>query len=149
VRKNKKREINGKFIPITFHLLESEAWKNLSKNAQWLYPYIAKEQVKARYRKTSDDVFSFEYGKVKGKISRPWFYKVRQELIENGFFEVIELGGLFHKATKFKASEKWKSLSIEQKEKQNRKAQSTKDKAKVKAEKDKVSIKMDGIFERE
>ncbi|MBA7616202.1 hypothetical protein ES703_23498 [subsurface metagenome] len=150
--KKKKKEINGKFVPLTLVMLKSEAWRQLSDRAVMLWTEMTMEFIRLKYNpKKDENQFAFSYGKVKERMSDKSFYRARKELVKGGFFDVVRHGGLEHKHTLFKVSSKWKSISILIKEKKDRKAQSehdkTRNKTKVKVEKSNSSEFIDELID--
>ena len=84
--------------------LEEEAWLDLTSNAKVAYIYLRKqkrnkednEEIKLTYR-DNDQLLPFKT-----------YYRAKKELIEHGFLELVDLGGLEKRPNKYRFSNKWK-----------------------------------------
>jgi len=151
MKKDKKhKEIDGKFVPLTLAMMRSEAWGRLSDRARVLWTEMTLEYIRLKYNpKKNEKEFAFNYGRVKERMSNKPFYKAIKELVDNGFFEVMRPGGLYHRCSLFKVSVKWKSISMQLKEEKDRATQSERDTARNESKKEVEEFEIDKIFEEQ
>ena len=104
-KKKKKREYEGHFAGIDEKVMESEAWKGLKANTKWLY-------FEFRYRFYGDNRkhIIFTYLEARKIMSEEAFKKSRNKLIERGFIDVIQRGGLEKQPTIYGLSDRWKKF---------------------------------------
>ena len=92
------------FVMISKRLLESPAWLDLSSNAKVIYIHLKKqkqnadcnEKIKLPYRDRRENPLSFRS-----------FSRAIKALIEHGFVELEEKGGLERRPNVYRLSEKW------------------------------------------
>lgn len=107
-----------RFLRVYMSMLTAPRWKKLSKGAQVLYIYM-----KAQYYSkntveypTERDIFYFNdalirYYELYTNMSQ--YRKDRQQLIDNGFIEVVEDNHLRKKKNIYKFSDRWKAFGNE------------------------------------
>jgi len=131
--KKSRKLIKGTFFPFTRDLRESEAYKCLSCRAVKIL--IESVPIGGRaepWKWTSDEIFTIVYKNFKRYMGRNQFYAARKELVDCGFFEVVDSGGLEQQKTKFRKDIRWQSISKVLKEEKDRAAQSERDKERFK-----------------
>lgn len=102
----KRQKIKGRFVPVPYALIESDAWKKLSGNSIKVYLVICKCNWQSKNAGT-EFIIPYSYYKDKIFVSKPVFYKSLKELCENGFLERTEYGGLYKNSSKYKFSQLW------------------------------------------
>ncbi len=100
------------FVPIFHDELESTAYRTLPPSAAKLLPYFKRTCVRAT--KSAPDettLFGFTYTEaVKYGFSTRTFSRAVQDLIQHGFIDLVEQGGLRgvgHTCSKYKLSKRW------------------------------------------
>lgn len=111
-RRVKNKERLPPFVPITHQMLESTAYKKLSGNAAKLLPYFIRSCVRCcKGRPDTTTQFDFTYGEaVKQGFARRTFYSAMMQLVEHGFIDLVEIGGLRgvgHSNSKYRLSDRW------------------------------------------
>jgi len=104
--KREKRKLKGKFVPVPYVMMDSDAWKNLSGNTAKIYLEICKRNWQSK-NTGMEFIIPYLYYKEKTSISKPVFYKDLKELCTNGFLERTEHGGLYKNSAKYKFSQLW------------------------------------------
>ena len=113
-----KQKNNDKFAKIYASMLQSPAWKNLTKPQQILYVYM-KLQFKSESREKvpgkPDTYFYFNqslweksYGLYTNLRS---FYRDRDALIENGFIDMVESGRNTRTKAVYMLSYRWHDIT--------------------------------------
>ena len=96
---------SGHFTRLFDDLLNSEAFKRLSAQAKLVYILMRQEYKGEGY--TGNKV-KCPYSKIETyRIGRKSISKGIQELIEAGFIEIVEQGGLYHRPSVYKFSSRW------------------------------------------
>jgi hypothetical protein len=101
------------FVPLTWELLNSPAYKKLSHSSAKLLPlFLGKVKRSLRDAQYLQDTFTFTFseGHAFG-YARKTFYRVVQALSEAGFIDIVEVGGLRgagKTASRFKLSNRWR-----------------------------------------
>ena len=104
--KRKKNKIQGRFVPLPYILLESEAFKALSPSARIAYVCFLCDR---RNNHQTDVMLTFGQARKKFCVcsSPSTFGKIKKELVDKGFLDPLESGGL-NKPSKFDLSERWR-----------------------------------------
>jgi len=120
-KKRKKRKITNKlpyFVPIIWEMLNSEAFKVLPYAASKALPYFL-GKIKLPYQDPDryENAFTFSYseGRRLGFASST-FHNVICQLVEKGFIDPVDKGGLKSDAksfNKFKLSKRWERYGKE------------------------------------
>ncbi len=134
MKRGRRKKINGIFTPLTRVMQSSDAWQALSCRDVYIWTEMMRKY-KGEKPDPEDEKFTFIPGDIpKGKMGRKQFYESRNRLVELGFFDVDEGDeGAFHrKRTKFRISEKWKSISQIMREERLKKEHSKKMKERFK-----------------
>ena len=101
-------------------MLTSEAWRNLSHGARSLYTYMKMQyQSKAnRDAGLQPNEFYFNHGMYEklGFKNRNQFIKWRNELVENGFIDVVECGRTSRTKNIYQYSDRWHDVKAVAKE---------------------------------
>ena len=83
--------------------MASEPMLTLSPSAFKVYCYMMLES-------GGNKDFTFPHAKFKAYLTKPTFYKARNELIERGLIDVIQNNRNLRKANVYTFSDRWKSL---------------------------------------
>jgi len=100
------------FVPMTWEMLNSKAFKELSYSASKALPYfLGKPKIKLTYSEYYESVFEFTYSEAKnlGFHTKTW-KRCITDLIDKGFIDPVWKGGLRgdgKSASKFKMSSRW------------------------------------------
>lgn len=84
-------------------LLASQAMLTLSPSAFKVLCYMKIESAGSRK-------FTYPHAKYRVFMSKPTFYKARDELIEHGFIDIVQNNKNLRKANVYMFSDRWKSL---------------------------------------
>ncbi len=103
------------FVPLTWDLLNSEAYKQLPPSAAKALPYfIGKVKMPWKDIERCSTEFTFSYPEAKRLgFSPATFSKVQRDLRKMGFLDIIERGGLRGHGkgyNRFKLSLRWESF---------------------------------------
>ncbi|MBA7533765.1 hypothetical protein ES705_26009 [subsurface metagenome] len=102
-KKKNKNKINGNWSYIEHNILNSEAWKGLKAHTKWLY-----FEFKVRWHTDNTRNIIFTQKEIKKVMAIETFYKSRDQLIERGFIDIIERGGLEKQPAIYGLSDRWK-----------------------------------------
>ena len=103
-RKN-KREFDGQFTGIEHKILKSEAWEGLTVHDKWLY-----FEFKYRFYGDNDHSIIFTIKEAKKIMSEAVFKTSRDQLIERGFVDIVQRGGLERRPTIYGLSDRWRKF---------------------------------------
>jgi hypothetical protein len=95
--------IEKRYIRIGVTMTSSEVFRNLSSSAVRIYINMMMESGGSKN-------FKFPYNKYSSYMSKPTFFRARDELIKYGFIEIVHNNRNLRKANEYCFSEKWKSL---------------------------------------
>jgi len=101
--KKKKNKIDGSFTFIEHNIINSEAFENLSVHTKWLY-----FEFKLRFYGDNKRKITLTKEEAKKIMAYGTFKKSRKLLIERGFIDYKERGGLYKRASIYALSERWK-----------------------------------------
>lgn len=101
--KKKKNKIDGKYSYIEHNLANSEAFKDLSIYAKWLYM-----EFKFRWYGDNTKHIIFTYNEAIKIMAIKTFIKSRNQLIERGLIDIIKRGGLEKQPMIYGLSDRWK-----------------------------------------
>ncbi len=102
-KKKNRNKIDGSFTVLEDNLKESEAFKDLSIHAKWLYM-----EFKFRFHGDNRYHIIFPYQEAIKVMSINTFVKSRNKLIENGLIDIVERGGFYNQPAIYGLSERWK-----------------------------------------
>lgn len=95
-------------------MMQSKAWHNLSNNARVLYLYMKLQLYGAKIKDHPETDFYFNTAmaqKTYGLYSNmAQFRKDRQQLIDNGFIDVVENGRFTRTKNVYRFSSRWKEI---------------------------------------
>ena len=103
----KKRgpKIDGRFVPMEHRLIDSEVFKSLSKTAKIAFMYFRRDKKNGHQ---TEVILTFSQAQNYGVCSSPTtFNRTKKELVEKGFLDPFEPGGLNQPAI-FVLSDRWK-----------------------------------------
>jgi len=85
--------------------LESKAWLDLSSSAKVAWIYLKKQ------KNTNDcgEHIKLPYGDPDNPLSKRTFARTIKELIQHGFIELEQKGGLMKRPNIYKLSDKWET----------------------------------------
>ena len=101
--KKKKNKIDGSFTTLEDNLMESNAFKDLSIHAKWLYMEFG-----YRFHGSNRKHIILTYKEAKNIMAIDTFIKARDRLIERGIIDVIKRGGLEKQPAIYGLSDRWK-----------------------------------------
>ena len=103
--KKKGQKIKGQFVPMIYPMLKSEAFKSLSTTAKVAYLYFEMDRKNGHQ---TEFILTFPQAQKYGVCASPeTFNKAKRELVEKGFLDPFEPGGLNQPAI-FRLSNRWK-----------------------------------------
>ena len=102
-KKKNRNKIDGNWSYIEHNILNSEAWKGLKAHTKWLY-----FEFKIRWYTDNTYHIIFTYKEAVKVMSINTFIKCRNKLIERGFIDVINRGGLEKQPAIYGLSDRWK-----------------------------------------
>jgi len=102
-KKKNRNKIDGNWSYIEHNILNSEAWKGIKIYTKWLY-----FEFKIRWHTDNTYHIIFTQEEIKKIMAIGTFYKSRDQLIERGFIDVIERGGLEKQPAIYGLSNRWK-----------------------------------------
>jgi len=101
--KKKRNKINGSFTVLEHNLKESNAFKDLSIYAKWLYMEFG-----CRFHGDNRKNIILTYQEAKSIMAVNTFIRARNQLIERGIIDVIKRGGLEKQPMIYGLSDRWK-----------------------------------------
>lgn len=93
----------NRYIRIGVTMTASDAFRDLSNSAVRVYVNMLME-AGGKHR------FRFPYNKYRCYMSKPTFFKARDDLINHGFIEIVQNNRNLRKANEYCFSDKWKSF---------------------------------------
>lgn len=93
--------IERRYFRLGATILASESMRGLSPSAFKIYCYMRIESAGKRE-------FRFPHIKYQSYMSKPTFFKARDELVEKGFIEIAQNNRNLRQANVYRFSEKWK-----------------------------------------
>jgi len=102
-KKKNRNKFDGHFAGVTNKQRESEAFKELSIHAKWLYV-----EFRFKYYGDNDHHIIFTKKEATKIMAYKTFEEGRNKLIENGFIDVIKRGGLERQPAIYGLSDRWK-----------------------------------------
>jgi len=102
-KKKNRNKIDGNWSYIEHNILDSKAWKGLKIYTKWLY-----FEFKVRWHTDNTRNIIFTQREAKNIMAIDTFYKSRNKLIERGFIDIVERGGLEKQPTIYGLSNRWK-----------------------------------------
>lgn len=102
-KKKNRNKIDGEFTYIEKNIINSEAWKGLKAHTKWLY-----FEYRSRWYGNNTHHIIFTYKEAKNIMAIDTFIKCRNKLIERGFIDVINRGGLEKESAIYGLSDRWK-----------------------------------------
>lgn len=101
MRRTRRPRIRGQFAPLSYKLIDSPAWEELSGNAHSVYIKIMRQR-----NGYNDRNLKLPYSQI--KLSSATTAKALKQLVAIGLIDVVERGGLFKKCSIYALSERWK-----------------------------------------
>lgn len=95
--------VEKRYFRLGASIMASEAMRSLSSSAFKIYCYMRIESAGKRE-------FRFPHCKYRTFMSKPTFFKARDELVEKGFIEIIKNNRNRRMANVYSFSEKWKEI---------------------------------------
>lgn len=101
------------YYTLLFHApMETVLWKELTAHDVFVFTELLGQRKQGKFDKP--DTFIITPGMMKGRISGPTFYKAISNLIQRGFVEILEHGGVGtegeHRANVYILSLKWQEV---------------------------------------
>ena len=101
MRRTRRPRIIGQFVPLSYKLIDSPAWNELSGNAQSVYIKLMRQR-----NGFNDRNLKLPYSQV--KLSPATTAKALRHLEAVGLIDVVQHGGLFQKCSIYALSERWR-----------------------------------------
>lgn len=95
--------IEKRYIRMGATIMASEAMRSLSSSAFRVYCYM-------RLESGGKKEFRFPHNKYRAYMSKPTFFKARDELVEKGFIDIVRNNKNLRQANDYAFSERWKSI---------------------------------------
>lgn len=92
------------FVMIVKYMLRSKAWQSLSNPARVAYVHL-----KAKYNGSNGKDLSLTYSEMEPYMSRRTFSRAIKQLINCGFIELVQHGGLMRSPNIYALADDWKS----------------------------------------
>lgn len=112
-RRKEQERIKGGFVPFLYSMMDSAAYKSLSGNASKALPYFFRK-VKTNGADRFTTKFEFSYKEAqKSGFPQSSFNNILKELIEAGFIDRIEAGGLRNEGKScsiYRLSKRWENF---------------------------------------
>lgn len=115
----KGKESFERYVKLDEEMTETAAWTALSDGAIWNYIELRKS---FNSKKGGNERLVLPYSKVAWRMSKGTYTKRMRELVEHGFVDVVDPGGLPRRPTVYRLSEKWKEFSRKIVDKKGREA---------------------------
>lgn len=109
MRKSKKDRYDP-FVKLDYEMLDSAAWKKLSDSSIWCYIELKKS---FSIIKDGSYHLTLPYRKHLYHHATETISKSLKELLNFGFIDVIQRGGLFKKPSIYRLSDRWKQISCQ------------------------------------
>lgn len=104
-KKKNRNRIDGSFTALEDNLKESEAFKDLSIHAKWLYMEFG-----YRFKGDNRHHIILTYQEAIKIMNIRTFIKSRNKLIERGFIDIIKRGGFYNQPAVYGLSDRWKQF---------------------------------------
>ena len=102
-KKKNRNKIDGGFTALEDNLKESNAFKDLTIYAKWLYM-----EFRYRFHGDNEKHIILTYKEAKNIMAINTFVRARNQLIERGIIDVIKRGGLEKRPMIYGLSNRWK-----------------------------------------
>ena len=96
-----------KFIQLNLEIYDSPKWRSL----KW-YSKLAYLRIKRNRITKEDKKIVLTYREILDEMSQPTFSKALKELLESGFIEIVQTGGLLKKKNYYALSNKWETILL-------------------------------------
>ena len=106
----KGKEDIERYVKLDDSMTNSAAWTALSVLAIWAYIELRKS---FNSEKGGNDRLVLPYSEVNWRMSRGTHVSKMKELVNFGFIDLVEHGGLFRRPSVYRLSMKWKRISRE------------------------------------
>ena len=104
--RKRKPQIGEALVPILKHMINSQAFKNLSNPARVAYLLL-----KAQCNKFGQNEVKYPYSHAQTYMDKKTFNKALKQLTENGFIEKSSYGGLYRRTNVYKFVEAWRKVA--------------------------------------
>ena len=101
MRRTRRPRISGQFVPLSYKLIDSSAWKELSGNARSVFIDLMRQR-----NGFNDRNLKLPYSQV--KLSPATMAKTIRQLAAVGLIDIVQHGGLFQKCSVYALSERWR-----------------------------------------
>ena len=93
------------FAAILKHMLQSKAWENLSNPARVAYVHM-----KGKLCNAHQTEVTLSYREMEKFMHQNTFTRAIKQLVENGFIEIEQKGGLYRKRNYYTLIEGWRQI---------------------------------------
>jgi hypothetical protein len=104
-KRNRSGEIGEAFVPVVKHMIASSAFKKLTNAARVAYLLL-----KAQVNKRGQRKVVFPYKHAEPYMNRHTFSRSIQQLVELGFIEKSDFGGLYRRTNEYQFIEEWRKI---------------------------------------
>lgn len=111
MRKGKRDGRGNPFVSLQWEMIDTAAFRNLSVSAVWVYVMMMRQW--KRDGKKGVVQLTLPVSHVRFRMGQRAFKAAVRELIDGGFIDLVEHGGLFGKAARYTTSERWRATSLE------------------------------------
>lgn len=100
-----KKPIGEPFVPITKYMIQSPAYKKLTNASRVAYLLL---QAQCNKRKQQDVIFPYSHAAE--YMNRHTFARSIKQLVELGFIEKSDFGGLYRRTNVYQFVNKWRDI---------------------------------------
>ena len=105
-KRNGKNKIEGPFVPILRHMIWCPAYKKLTNPARTAYLLL-----KAQVKENGQREVVFPYAHAQPYMNRHTFSRSIKQLVELGFIEKSDFGGLYRRTNVYKFTDGWRQIN--------------------------------------
>ena len=105
----RKKRTGPPFVQLFHHMIDSEAWQDLSCYASRVYTQIAR-----KHNGYNNGNLSYTYKEASKIMHRTTYSKALNELVNHGFIDVVRSGRLNKECNIFALSYRWKKYGTPQ-----------------------------------
>lgn len=104
-KRNRKNKIGEPFVPVIKHMIKSRAFKKLSNASRVAYLLL-----KAQCNESGQREVIFPYSHAEDYMNRHTFGRSIKQLVEMGFIEKSDFGGLYRRTNVYRLTEGWRDF---------------------------------------
>ena len=104
-KRSRKNQIEGSFVPVLKHMIKSAAFQKLTNASRTAYLLL-----KAQVKENGQREVVFPYTHAQPYMNRHTFSRSIKQLVELGFIEKSDFGGLYRRTNVYKFTEGWRQI---------------------------------------